>query len=163
MKKLIVILEDNSDRAQAMKDWLEERFYMYEQFISDDPDTVIQQIRSRINDVVAVSLDHDLHERPDFSTELTGMMVAEFLATQTPQFPVLLHTTNTRDGDRMQQLLTESKWTVERVIPFDGVTWISRDWHQSLKKTLQTRMPKMRVSKNDSHDDIQLVQEPTPV
>ena len=64
---------------------------MYEHFITNDPNELIGVLTLRLDDILVVSLDHDLHERPDGSTELTGMMVADFLVTLRPSFPILLH------------------------------------------------------------------------
>ena len=169
-KLLIAVLEDNTDRREAMEGWLTERFSMYERFFTDDPYAMINAIKMRRSDLMVLSLDHDLHERPDFSTELTGMIVAKHLASETrigrslpitagflpsnmghqpsstrdarsfEKFPIILHTTNTRDGDTMEVMLRESRWPVQRVIPFDGVTWVHQDWHRALKRAMQSNM-----------------------
>jgi len=176
MKKLIAVLEDNEDRRAAMSDWLRERFGMYDHHFTDDPYEMIATIKTRRSDLLVVSLDHDLHERPDFSTELTGMIVAEHLAKDsarrtsevrslvtmgivpvsappTPNstpFPVILHTTNTRDGDTMERMLRRHGRHVERVIPFDGVTWVYKDWHRALKRAMQSNMA--TISADDEPD-----------
>ncbi len=138
MKKVIVILEDNADRRAAMQDCLNERFGMYDHFFSDDPTELVQYIRSRIDDVLVVSLDHDLHERPDFNTEVTGLDVVETLLRERfPRFSIVLHTTNTLRGDLMQELLRSNRWTVSRVVPFDDMNWIPRDWHRAIKKAIK--------------------------
>lgn len=175
-KMLIAVLEDNTDRREAMEGWLAERFSMYDRFFTDDPYVMIRTIKNRRSDLMVLSLDHDLHERPDFSTELTGMIVARHLAGEaeavrslpitagflpgnmglmprampdvsTPEkFPVILHTTNTRDGDTMEAMLREHRWPVQRVVPFDGVTWVYQDWHRALKRAMQSTMATVTVA-----------------
>ena len=137
MKKLIVVLEDNVDRRTAMRELLTDRFGMYDHFFSDDPTELIRQMRARIDDLLVVSLDHDLHERPDFNTEVTGMDVVEVLFRDwQPTFPIILHTTNTIRGDRMQEMLRSNGWPVSRVVPFDDMNWIARDWNPAIKKAI---------------------------
>ena len=137
MGKLIAILEDNPDRVAVMRRWLAERFGMYEHFFSDDPDTLIGHIRPRLGDLVAVSLDHDLHERPDGNTAVTGMAVAEFLSAAEPKFPVLIHSSNTRAVERMRERLRSCDWVVVAVTPFDDTNWIGDDWYPALKRALR--------------------------
>ena len=137
MPKLIVVLEDNTDRVHAMKKRLEDRLSMYEHFITDDPHELIGKLRERMDDVLALSLDHDLHERPDASTVLTGMMVADFLATQQPRFPIILHTSNTRDGETMKSRLVVKGWKVTWVTPFLDTAWVGDDWYPTLKRAIR--------------------------
>ena len=152
MAMLIAILEDNADRVLAMKKWLDDRLSMYDRFITNDPHELIDKLRERMEDVLAVSLDHDLHERPDGSTELTGMMVVDFLGTQRPRFPVLLHTSNVRDGETMKRRLLSKEWRVTWVTPFDDTTWIGNDWYPTLKKAIQRGAIPERVPASGEKD-----------
>ena len=152
MAMLIAILEDNADRVLAMKKWLDDRLSVYDRFVTDDPHELIGKLRERMEDVLGVSLDHDLHERPDGSTELTGMMVADFLATQPPRFPILLHTSNVRDGETMKQRLLSKEWRVTWVTPFDDTTWIGNDWYPTLKKAIHHTTKPKRISTIDDRD-----------
>lgn len=137
MKKCILILEDNDDRRDAMRDWLGERLSMYEFLVTDDPDEFIRFARDRAEDVLAVSLDHDLHERADQSTEITGMLVVDHLTRIPPAFPVLLHTSNNPDGERMRSRLAERGWDVDWVTPFDGTAWVATAWYYALKRAIR--------------------------
>lgn len=137
MRKRILILEDNDDRRQAMTRWLTERLAMYELALTDDPDEFIRHTRERPEDILVVSLDHDLYDRADQSTELTGMLVVDYLVEIPPRFPVLLHTTNTRDGERMRSRLVKRGWDVEWVVPFDGTSWVGTDWYPALKRAIR--------------------------
>ena len=71
MAKFILVREDNQDRREAMQKWLNERLSMYELILTDDPVELIGHLHKDISNILAVSLDHDLHECPDQSTTLT--------------------------------------------------------------------------------------------
>ena len=90
MAKYILVLEDNDDRREAMQQWLTERLSMYELLLTDDPNECIDHIRGCRQNILVASLDHDLHERPDHSTTLTGMQVVDYMVGIVPAFPVLL-------------------------------------------------------------------------
>lgn len=141
----IVILEDNADRRDAMMQWLEERLPMYGLIFTDDPDTFIGHVRELGSSVLAASLDHELYDREDASTTLTGMHVVDHLVTMTPTFPVLLHTTNRPDGERMQARLKSGGWSVEWVVPFDGTNWIATDWYRALKRAIRSTAPREKT------------------
>ena len=161
MKKLILVLEDNADRREAMKAWLSERFGMYDHFFSDDPTEFLQQLRSRIKDVLVASLDHDLHERPDFNTDVTGMDVVDgLIGKHQPRFSIVLHTTNTQRGDVMQERLRTTGWSVSRVVPFDDLNWIPSEWHRAIKKAIQASA---LVETMCAGDDSKLLLEPVVV
>jgi len=138
----ILILEDNTDRRVAMTDCLGERLSMFPLHITDDPDEFVEHLRQSSAEILAISLDHDLHERPDQSTTLTGMQVVDYLVTIPASFPVLMHTSNRHDGETMRSRLTESGWRVEWVIPFDGTTWIATDWYRALKRAIRASAPR---------------------
>ncbi len=117
--------------------WLDKRLGMYEHFFTDDPNEMNRLLGERMDDIIAISLDHDLFDRAVGGTELTGMMVADFLTTQPPRFPVVLHTSNARDGETMKRILREVGWRVTAVTPFDDTTWIGNDWYPTLKKAIR--------------------------
>lgn len=146
MAKRILILEDNADRREAMTQWLGDRMPMYPLHITDDPETFVGYVREFAGNILAVSLDHDLHERPDRSTTLTGMQVVDHLVTISPSFPVLMHTSNRHDGETMRSRLTKSGWGVQWVIPFDGTTWVATEWYRVLKRAIRSAAPRVPVS-----------------
>ncbi|MBL8864499.1 MAG: hypothetical protein KF873_00130 [Gemmataceae bacterium] len=144
MRKIIVVLEDNAERIAAMKLRLEDRMPMYDCFFSDDPGEIVEVLTRRKGDVLAVSLDHDLFDRADGSTEITGMDVAEFLSRTEPEFPVLIHSSNAIDADRMQRLLAKNRWSVTRVTPFNDTSWIGEDWYPALRRAIgKSAMPEL--------------------
>ncbi len=153
MRKIIVVLEDNSDRIAAMKLRLEDRLSMYDAHFSDDPGEIVDVLTRRKGDVLAVSLDHDLFERADGSTEITGMDVAEFLSRTEPDFPVLIHSSNQIDADRMQRLLTKNRWPVTRVTPFNDTSWIGDDWYPALRRAIGKFAASESVPTADTDED----------
>jgi CheY-like chemotaxis protein len=153
MRKVIVVLEDNSDRVAVMKEWLAERLSMYESFFSDDPSTIVGVLTQRTDDILAVSLDHDLFDRADGSTTITGMEVAKFLSRKEPRFPILIHSSNAIDADRMQRMLVQSRWPVSRVTPFDDTNWIGTDWYPTLRRAIGKSAVPVSVSDESDIDE----------
>lgn len=145
MKNLILILEDDISRIEVMKSWLQDRLYMFENQFYDHPSDMIDMVKQRRNDILAVSLDHDLNElclspgrTTDNQTEdPTGMDVVSFLEQQTPQFPVLIHSSNHRAAEKMVRCFNKRHWTVDRVIPFDDTSWIGEEWLPKLRKMIE--------------------------
>ena len=152
VKKSIVILEDNDERRDAMTARIMERLPMYNLFITDDPNEFIRYVQEYSRDILVVSLDHDLYERFDQSTELTGMLVVDHLIQCDPTFPVLLHTSNQPDGERMQTRLREVGWTVEWITPFLDTAWIIDEWYPALKRAIRSKANYERVSVMENTD-----------
>ena len=128
-----------------MRARLADRLWMYPLFLTDDPAEFVRLLHTHGPDVLAASLDHDLHERADGSTELTGMQVVDELVTLPPAFPILLHTSNRRDGETMRTRLTEAGWSVNWITPFDDTTWIGADWYPALKRAIRATTTKRQA------------------
>lgn len=150
--KLIAVLEDNAERLDVMARWLGDRLYMYDHVFTDDPREFVGRVGERFDDVLAVSLDHDLYDRPDQSLDLTGMIAADFLTTCPPRFPVLIHSSNERDAAVMRDKLEGGGWYVAQVTPFDDTNWIGRDWYPTLKRALRKFAKPVSVPPNDEPD-----------
>jgi CheY-like chemotaxis protein len=150
--KLIAVLEDNAERTRVMSQWLCDRLYMYDHLVTDDPHEFIDRVRLRYDDVLVVSLDHDLYDRPDHTLDLTGMIAADFLTTLTPRFPVLIHSSNQRDAAVMRDKLEGGGWFVAQVTPFDDTNWIGLDWYPTLKRALRKFAKSAPVPSHDPLD-----------
>jgi len=145
MKNLILILEDDPSRIEVMKSWLQDRLYMFEHYFFDQPSDLIELVKQRSDDVLAVSLDHDLNEiclsarhlPGDRTDDPTGMDVVAFLEQQPPQFPVLIHSSNHRAAEKMVRCFKKRHWSVDRVIPFDDTAWIGDEWLPKLRKMIE--------------------------
>ena len=137
----ILILEDDADRREAMLDRLADRFPFYCVQVFDAVAPMVRRLESQgLDDVILMSLDHDLNLLPGADGEWidpgTGLELADWLARQRPVCPVIVHTTNTQDGTRMQRVLEESGWRTSRVIPFDDLAWIDEDWIRVVRREI---------------------------
>jgi hypothetical protein len=108
----------------------------------NSPD-MIGWLREHLLRIRLLSLDHDLgpnqlKEGNTFDPG-TGRDVADFLATQTPQCHVILHTTNRLAAPGMQRVLNESGWTVSQVVPYGDLDWISERWITEVGLVVQSR------------------------
>ena len=136
----IVILEDNSDRQTAMRACLADRFYTFEPHFFDDAEEMIRFLETHLSETLVISLDHDLDLKPEADNRFidpgTGRMVADFLATKTPICPVVIATTNSQAGTAMSKTLRAAGWKTRRVIPFDDMRWIKRDWFFAIRRAI---------------------------
>lgn len=144
MKNLILILEDDTSRIEVMKSWLQDRLYMFEPHFFEQPSEMIEMVKQRSDEILAVSLDHDLNELclparfpPDERPDPTGMDVVNFLEQQLPTFPVLVHSSNHRAAEKMVRCFKKRQWPVDRVIPFDDTSWIGDEWLPKLRKMIE--------------------------
>lgn len=154
MKKSILVLEDNRDRREAMQAWLDERLSMYRLLLTDDPAECIDFISELSGNILVASLDHDLYDRADQTTTHTGMDVVDYLVKMPPTFPILLHTSNQPDGQRMLSRLKKIGWNVTWVTPFDGTEWVGTDWYPTLKRLIRTTAKRENRSDSDETPDI---------
>jgi hypothetical protein len=139
MTPVIVILEDNAERQTAMNSWLDDRLPMYVRHVSSDPDRIIAIFREHWASILIASLDFDLYDDPEMGTHKTGGNVVDYLTTRTDHpFPVLVHSSNEPEAERMQRRLRKHHWATDRVIPFDGTEWIGHDWYPALKRMIRT-------------------------
>ena len=152
MKNLILILEDDPGRIEVMKNWLQDRLYMFEPHFFEQPSVMIEMMKQRSRDVLAVSLDHDLNElclptrqMPDERPDPTGMDVVDFLKQQPSQFPVLIHSSNHRAAEKMVRCFKKRQWADDQVIPFDDTSWIGDEWLPKLRKMIEKHQAQLAV------------------
>ncbi len=134
----ILVLEDNDDRITAMRDVIADRFGQYAVSFFKSCDEMKSAItQDGLADVVAIALDHDLEMIPGPEGRMvdpgTGVEMAEWLKDQSPKCSVVVHTTNTRGGIEMVRLLRKAGWRVERVVPYDGESWIATGWFSLIR------------------------------
>src|ERR1043165_2326030 len=136
----ILILEDNLDRQDAMRDCLPDRFYQYETFLFNDAREMRAYLETDLLSALAISLDHDLELKPDPNGILvdtgTGRDVADFLALHSPCCPIIIATTNSTAGDGMEYMLREAHWETHRVYPWGDLEWISTQWLRTLSNVI---------------------------
>ena len=140
MPMKIAILEDNEDRKALMQSCLADRFFMYETRVFDNPAAMIDFLRVNLSETIVICLDHDLELKPGPSGRYidpgSGREVADYLARQQPVCPVVIHTTNVAAAVGMEMVLRESGWTTRRVVPFEDLDWIPREWLRTVRRAI---------------------------
>ncbi len=145
-----LILEDNRDRRVAMIGRLAERFPFLHVTFFDASQAMIDFMESdELLDVAMISLDHDLEfvagVNGDWVDPGTGLEVARWLSERPkPICPVVVHTTNSREGSKMMRLLEKSKWVAHRVVPHDDLHWIDTDWFRVVRNAIVEFAPERR-------------------
>jgi hypothetical protein len=153
----IVVLEDNRDRCQAMRECLTERFYPYEALFFAAPEPMIRYLDEHLDEAICISLDHDMELVEGSDGQLhdpgSGWEVAEFLAGRTSQCPVILHTTSALAAQRMQTTLAGAGWTVHRVAPWGDLAWVRADWFRTVRRAvLETARPLTAPNETDGRN-----------
>jgi len=131
MRQSIAILEDNDDRIAAMRRYIADKFPFFELRVFPTAPEAIAWLRDHLSHVILISLDHDLEPSSESQADGdpgTGRDVADYLASQRPQCPVVIHSTNVRAALAMEGDLTESGWQVERITPYDDLAWVAEAW-----------------------------------
>ncbi|MCT7985605.1 hypothetical protein NG796_20235 [Laspinema sp. A4] len=149
MHEIIAILEDDPGRIQAMEKRLKESFPDYAAIFFNNAPDIIAWLKRHLHECLLLSLDHDLGPSWERSGQLfdpgIGREVVDYLITQLPQCPVILHTSNGDAEIGMEMALKGANWHCERVIPshsleaIDSWDWIDSDWADTLKRLIQSR------------------------
>ena len=141
MQKKIAILEDDPERSELMLKILAEKFPQYQGKIFDNAPEIIQFLRTFIQKICAISLDHDLPPTIEKNGKAfdpgCGRDVTDFLKSIKPSCSVIIHTSNYFAGSAMKSDLEETGWIVKTVAPFGDITWIRDDWADCLAELLQ--------------------------
>jgi hypothetical protein len=136
----IIILEDNCDRREAMARYLADRIPSFDPVFFESPHPMLAYLRDHLGEAVCISLDHDMELINDGTGRLvdpgTGREVADFIATQSPQCPVILHTTNTVAADGMWAVLVDAGWQVHRVVPWGNLEWVHVAWGHTMRRAI---------------------------
>jgi CheY-like chemotaxis protein len=148
MGQKIVILEDNADRQAVMRRCLADRFYTFDAHFFDDARDTIRFLEEHLPETILVALDNDLDLKPGPDGRCidpgSGRDVANFLATQPPTCPVIIHTTNSDAAVASEAALREAGWKTNRVIPFDDMAWIETDWFFAVRRAIVGPIKKNR-------------------
>jgi len=127
--EFIAILEDNDERLIQMRACLSELLPQLSQIYFDDASAMIAWLAEHLSQVVLISLDHDLPIDPDHGT---GRQVVDYLATQPPVCPVMVHTSNEFFAPGMMCVLTDAGWPAVRVYPHSDHDWVQRGWAEQI-------------------------------
>ena len=150
--KLIAVLEANAERRETMKDWLLDRLYMYDNFIDADPDRLLESIGHRLDDVLVLCLDLESKSKLVFDHEKTERAFSALLLAQPPRFPILLHSRQRLELNRMAEPLVNRGWHIATVTPSDGVAWIASDWYPAVKNAISLSASSEPVAADDFLD-----------
>jgi CheY-like chemotaxis protein len=140
---VILVLEDDEDRSARMKTVLKERFDNFEQVFFNNAPQMITWLNEHLRETALICLDHDLgpnrQEKNRIFDPGTGRDVVDYLATQRPGCPVILHTTNSLAAPGMECALKEAGWKCSRVIPSADLEWIEAIWARNVSKLLNAK------------------------
>jgi hypothetical protein len=156
MPMRIAILEDHEDRRAIMQSCLADRFFMYETRFFDDPTAMIQFLQKNLDQTLLVGLDHDLELKPgpagQWTDPGTGREVANYLAQRQPVCPVVIHSSNAQAVLGMEMVLQASGWKTWRVVPFEDMDWIAKEWFRTIRRAIldTTRPATPRVANQEA-------------
>ena len=109
--------------------------------IFDNAADMIAWVKGSLEKVVIMSLDHDLEPSSLRDGRAfdpgTGRDVVDFLVTQKPAFPVIIHTSNHIAGDGMKYALEDARWINKRVLPFDD---FETEWIETVANLMAKRI-----------------------
>lgn len=145
MALFIAILEDDAERQSAMAECLEDRFPQYPIRFFATAAEMISHLRRNLSETIVIGLDHDLELVPVAGRSLldpgSGRDVADYLASEPPACPVVIHTTNAPAGDGMEAVLQDAGWATSRVTPYDGLQWIPEVWLREMRNSVVLHAP----------------------
>lgn len=127
--KLIVMLEDDLGRIERFRAIVTRHHPYAEWNITRTAPAFIAEYSKLTDKPDLICLDHDLFtDTPDEPDPGDGRDVSNFLVTQSPQSPVMIHSTNHVAADSMMFSMREAGWTVDRLSPI-GEDWIEEYWY----------------------------------
>lgn len=89
---------------------------------------------------ILICLDHDLGPdrliKGQMSDPGTGRDIANYLETQKPICPVIIHTTNSFGRDAMKFTLQDAGWDTTVIRPSVEISWINQSWFSAVKKAI---------------------------
>jgi CheY-like chemotaxis protein len=140
MAMVIAILEDNVERREAMRSCLEDRFHQYEVRFFEGAAEMLRFLNHRLQETIAISLDHDLDSKLDSSDGWIdmgcGREVADYLEGKAPVCPVVIHSTNSAAATGMEMTLQDAQWKTMRVVPFGDLEWIPTKWFRTIRRAI---------------------------
>src|SRR4051812_34305857 len=97
----------------------------------DNAFEMVAWLEQHLHEVALISLDHDLPLRDGEGKSIDcgdGRMVADYLTQLAPTCPVIVHSSNNDCAVGMYFALERAGWPTKRVVPFDDLAWVERDW-----------------------------------
>lgn len=134
---MIGILEDDDVRLSGFREALKDLGPVV--YRDSAPDFVCW-LRENLASLRLLSLDHDLGLSREVDGKRVdpgeGMHVVDFLVTQPPVCPVIVHSSNVVRSPLMVQRLLDAGWSAERIVPLGG-DWIRRAWVARVRQLLK--------------------------
>jgi hypothetical protein len=132
-KTVLAILEDNAESEREMRAVLAEALPRAELVVAAEAPVFIAWLAAHLTGADLLSLDHDLGQSlvdADGARREPGdgRDVARWLVAQPWRVPVVIHTTNSRCGGKMEVMFQEAGWRVQWTPPFGDPAWIRRSW-----------------------------------
>jgi hypothetical protein len=126
---VIGILEDDVERRQVL--FRAALADLGSVTIHDNAPDFLRWLQEASGSIRLLSLDHDLgpsRQRDGRRFEPgVGMDVVDYLVTQEPAFPIIVHSSNPYGAPTMVRRLEEAGWSTERIVPW-GEDWIPTVW-----------------------------------
>jgi len=139
--RYIAILEDEQRRLTAMGACVAAACPSHQTISFADASAMIAWLSEHLHEAELISLDHDLPEtraEDGVATDAgTGRMVADWLASQPPTCPVIVHTSNENVAPGMLFVLRDGGWDVRRVYPYEDCAWIAQAWADEARRLLK--------------------------
>ena len=124
-----LVLEDNQNRTEAFRNAAKRCPQPAELRIWRIAAQMIQELPELLASATLLSLDHDLYRQHESDPDPgCGRDVANYLATQKPRCPIIVHSTNTDAAWGMHNELTAAGWEVEIIHHLDEADWIGTRW-----------------------------------
>ncbi len=112
----------------------------YEIVTFDGAPDMVAWLENSLDDVRLICLDHDLGANRLLDGNLqdpgTGRDVADYLGTQKPACPVIIHSSNVIAAPGMMMVLEDAGWCCSRLSPFNDLEWVRASWLDEVKSAL---------------------------
>lgn len=145
--KLLMMLEDDHDRIRRFRAIVARRHPNAVLRIARTAPDFISEFRSIPGIPDLICLDHDLFtDSPDDPDPGDGRDVSNFLITQEPKCPALIHSTNSHAADSMMFSMRDAGWTVDRISPI-GDDWIESYWYPVAKEMIARGIDPKKIKK----------------
>lgn len=144
MSDCVLILEDDPGRMAAMRRVLAELLPHAEVAIFNNAPDAIGFLFRQIEQVVLISLDHDLGgnvlRNGLWCDPGDGRDVCAHLIDCPPRCPVIVHSANYQMVPVMVEVLRESGWATTVVTPYSQLehAWIAAEWRAEVEWLIQT-------------------------
>ena len=134
--RFLVMLEDDLDRIRRFNSLVTQHHPLARLDVHRTAEDFIAAYSAIDSTPCLICLDHDLFpDSPDDPDPGDGRDVSNFLVTQDPICPALIHSTNSHAADSMMFSMRDAGWIVDRIAPI-GDDWIESYWYRFALKMI---------------------------